>query len=222
MEKINLILADDHLIFRTGLKRLLHRTSCLGMMSEAENGQEVLDLLEEKNSVYHIVLLDIQMPVMNGIDTLITIRKKYPEVKVIMLSMHCDEDQIDELYENNMDGYLNKTVGLMEIQKAMKNVMDGGQYFSPEIAQVLYSRIARKHAAISGEIIVSPDVPITEREKEILELICEQYSSEDISEKLDISIRTVGRMREILMVKTGARNIAGLVLYAIKNKLYKI
>lgn len=216
MEKVNIIIADDHFIFRLGLKRLVGRIPFVGNITEAEDGTQVINCLETGN--HDIVLLDIHMPKLDGIDTLAIIRQRFPAVKVIILSMFCNEDQIEVLYEYKMDGYLNKAVSYPELSLALKNVIEGGHYFCKEVGNVLFRTLPLKNEMSKKNANIS----FTEREKEILQLICEQFSSEDIASKLNISTRTVARIRENLIDKACVRNTAGLVLYAIKNAIVKV
>ena len=185
MEKLNIIIADDHYIFRKGLKRLISRIHFAGLIEEASNGKEVIELLSF--STYHLVLLDIEMPVLNGIETLEIIRNKYPAVKVMMLSSFSDEGQIEELYKRKIDGYLLKNVDFSELKRALENVMEGKEYFCQEVANKLFNTLLPKEEE-------SPD-QLTEREKEILLMLCDQCSSHEIDEKLNLSTRTVDRLR---------------------------
>ena len=212
MEKLNIIIADDHYIFRKGLKRLISRIHFAGLIEEASNGKEVIELLAF--STYHLVLLDIEMPILNGIETLEIIRKKHPKVKVMMLSSFSDEGQIEELYKRKIDGYLLKNIDFSELKRALENVMEGKEYFCQEVANKLFKSLLHKEEGNQDQL--------TEREKEILLMLCDQCSSQEIAEKLDLSTRTVDRFRENLLEKTASKNSIGLALYAVRNGIKKI
>jgi DNA-binding NarL/FixJ family response regulator len=215
MRKLSIIIADDHTIFRTGLKRYMGKIYLAGTIEEASNGKEVLELLAF--SSYDLVLLDIEMPVLNGIETLERIREKYSSVKVIMLSSFSSEGQIEELYKRKIDGYLLKNADLSELRRALTNIAEGKQYFCQDVANKLFTRILPAH-----EEKRMADSILTEREKEILLLLCEQYSSEEIAKKLSLSPRTIDRFRENLLLKTESRNSVGLALFAVRTGIKKI
>lgn len=216
MNKLNIIIADDHLIFRTGLKKLMRQISTVGTIEEASNGREVLDLLASPSS-FQLVLLDIEMPEMNGIEALEIIKQHYPSVKVVMLSSFSNEGQIEELYKSNIDGYLLKNAGIEDLKRTLSCIIEGRHYFSQEVADKLFKQLLQKEDAKA-----KPQIGITDREKEVLVLICEQYSTAEIAEKLNLSSRTIERFRENLLVKTGSKNAIGLVLFAISSGIARV
>jgi DNA-binding NarL/FixJ family response regulator len=183
------------------------------MLEAAANGKEVLELLSFAN--FHLVLLDIEMPNLNGIETLAIIRRKYPRVKVMMLSSFSNEGQIEELYKRKIDGYLLKNVDFEELKRALTNIAEGRQYFCQEIANQLF------HKLLPGAEGYELKELLTDREKEILMMICEQYSTTEIADTINLSPRTVDRFRDNLLIKTGSKNSIGLVLYAIRMGLTK-
>jgi DNA-binding NarL/FixJ family response regulator len=212
MEKLNIIIADDHYIFRKGLKKLISKIDFAGIIEEASNGKEVLELLA--CSSYHIVLLDIEMPILNGIETLEIVKQKHPSVKVMMLSSFSDEGQIEELYKRKIDGYLLKDIDFSELERALANALEGREYFCQEVAGKLFQKLLSKSEPAKHEI--------TAREEEILLMICDQWSSQEIAEKLNLSARTIDRFRENLLAKTDSKNSIGIVLYAIKHGIKKL
>lgn len=213
--KIRVIVADDHSIFRMGLKNLLKQIPFVDKIDEASNGIEVLDLLN-KGVDYHIIFMDIEMPLMDGLKTVREISLMEKQAKVIMLTMFCSENYIMDVYERNLSGYILKNTNLQEIKRALEHVLEGGQYFCPEAAQILFKKL------LSKDYISFQTNEISDREKEILLLICEQYTNSEISEKLCISEHTVKRHRQNLLEKTGAKTTAGLVLYALKSNMVRL
>jgi two-component system, NarL family, nitrate/nitrite response regulator NarL len=210
MNRIKILLVDDHQIIIDGLKSLLKDSGEIVVAGEANNGRkalQILDLLE-----IDVVLMDIDMPVMNGIDTLKEIRKKGLEVKVIILSMHDEAGMIKSLINIGANGYLLKSSSQDELINAIRKVADGGQFFSTEVTLSLLNK--------SQNIRPNSDLHIdllTDRETEIVQLIAEGFSNKEIGNKLFISHRTVDTHRTNIMKKLNISNIAGLISYAIKN-----
>ncbi len=205
MNRIKVLLVDDHQIIIDGLKSLLKNSEEIVVVAEANNGREalpILDLLE-----LDVVLMDIDMPVMNGIDTLKEIRKQGLAVKVIILSMHNEAGMIKSLINIGADGYLLKSSSQDEVINAIRKVAGGQQYFSTEVTLSLLKPNQNNH---QSEIL-------TDRETEIIKLIAEGFSNKEIGDKLFISHRTVDTHRTNLMKKLNVSNIAGLISYAIKN-----
>ena len=205
MNRIKVLLVDDHQIIIDGLKSLLKNSEEIVVVAEANNGREalpILDLLE-----LDVVLMDIDMPVMNGIDTLKEIRKQGLAVKVIILSMRNEAGMIKSLINICADGYLLKSSSQDEVINAIRKVAGGQQYFSTEVTLSLLKPNQNNH---QSEIL-------TDRETEIIKLIAEGFSNKEIGDKLFISHRTVDTHRTNLMKKLNVSNIAGLISYAIKN-----
>jgi DNA-binding NarL/FixJ family response regulator len=211
--RIRIIVADDHSIFRIGLKNLLKQLPFVVKIDEASNGVEVLDLLTKAD--YDIIFMDIEMPLMNGLKTVREISLLGKPVKIIMLTMFCSENYIMDVYERNLSGYILKNTNLQELKRALENVLEGGQYFCPEANQILLKKL------LSKEYISFQAQELSDREMEILLLICEQFTNSEISEKLCISDHTVKRHRQNLLEKTGAKTTAGLVLFALRNNLIR-
>lgn len=211
MDIIKLIIADDHIIFRKGLRTILNELDEIKVVGEASNGHELLDQL--KHQPADIVLMDIRMPVMDGIETTKKVSERYPEVKVIALTMHEEIGYFNQMVEAGACGFLLKNTNRDELQKAINMVMDGGNYFSEEFIT--------QAKALNRPRQKSPVIELTEREEEVLELICKGYSNAEIGKYLGVSIRTVDGHRARLLEKTGAKNSPHLVMYAIKNGLIK-
>ncbi|MCK9612481.1 MAG: response regulator transcription factor [Bacteroidales bacterium] len=211
MNIIRLIIADDHEIFRKGLRIILNEMDEVKVIGEAQNGHELFDIL--KNNEADLVLMDIRMPVMDGIEATRKIVEKYPEVKVIALTMFEEISYFNQMIEAGAEGFLLKKTNKDELQRAIKQVMQGENYFSEEFISNV-NRVQRPASRIAG-------VELTEREQEVLELICKGMSNAEISKYLGVSSRTVDGHRANLLEKTGAKNSPHLVMFAIKNGLIK-
>lgn len=206
MSKINVLLTDDHQIIIDGLKSLLKNQNEINVAAEANNGREALRIIDLIS--IDVLLMDIDMPVMNGIDTLKEIRRQNSKVKVIILSMHNEAGMIKSLIELGANGYLLKSCSQNELIDAIKKVAAGQSYFSSDVTLALL-----KPSANQGQ---SNDL-LTERETEILKLIACGFSNKEIGDQLFISHRTVDTHRTNLMKKLDVNNIAGLISYAIRN-----
>lgn len=208
MSDIRLMLVDDHQIVLDGLKALLDDLEGFDCVATADNGQKALDLLKVFN--VDVVLMDIDMPVMNGIEATRKIKKQYPKVKVISLTQHNERGMVQQLMSCGADGYLLKNIAQDELASAIRKVNNGGNVFSSEVTMSLGGKVVKKDAN-------GIDVELTEREIEILSLVAEGLSSKQIGEKLFISPRTVDTHRTNLMNKLDIHNIAGLIRFALKN-----
>jgi DNA-binding NarL/FixJ family response regulator len=209
MKKRQIVIVDDHQLFRNGLKFILNEMMDVQVVGEASNGKEFLELLQY--IVPDLVLLDINMPVMNGVEAAKTALQKHPGLNILILSMYGETEYYNTMIDIGIKGFILKDVDNKELRDAIDKVTSGGNYFSQEL---LLNLIKNKS---SDEPIV-----ITKREKEVLELICKGYSNQQISEILFISQRTVERHRSSLLLKTDSKNSISLVVYAIKNKLVSI
>lgn len=208
MSKINVLLADDHQIIIDGLRSLLKNQSEINVAAEANNGRETLRILDLIS--IDVLLMDIDMPVMNGIDALKEIRKKTSEVKVIILSMHNEAGMIKSLIDLGANGYLLKSCSQDELLDAIRRVAAGQPYFSADVTLALLKPTASARPEQKNEIL-------TERETEVLRLIASGFSNKEIGDQLYISHRTVDTHRTNLMKKLDVNNIAGLISYAIRN-----
>lgn len=213
MKKIAVYLVDDHALFLEGIRFLLASADFVGAIYEAGNGAELLEGLERHP--VDLVLIDIEMPRMNGIEAARRVRSLYPDVKLIALSMYSDEKYYTGMIEAGADGFLLKNSSFQVVRRAMEEVMAGRSYFSQEIVQSLV-----KSRYKAGE--PAAPTPITERETEILRLICGGLSNIEIADRLQLSRRTVDKHRENLLDKTRSKNTVALVLWAIKHGCYTV
>ncbi len=216
MASISYIIADDHSIFRQGLKLALRDDHQLKNIGEAGNGIELLSLMKKK--VPDVVLLDLKMPEMDGMETIKQLKTDYPDVKVLILTMYDDEHFILHLMESGASGYLVKNTDPEEIKKAIHAVCENGYYFSDFVSNVMLKTLVKKNVAIPK---FKQEVKLTDKEREVLQLICQQYTNTEIAKKVFLSHRTVEGIRSSLLEKIGVRNTAGLVLYAVKHNIYE-
>ncbi|OQX72312.1 MAG: hypothetical protein B6D61_14115 [Bacteroidetes bacterium 4484_249] len=212
MSVIKVLITDDHQIIIDGLKSLLEDKEQIEVIAEASNGKEALDILNLLQ--VDVVLMDIDMPVMNGIEATKQIKAEYPETKVIILSMYKESGLIKTLIQIGADGYLLKNSDKDELVDAITRVASGQQYFSPDVTMSLLNKTSEKQSQFQPDKRVSE---LTQREIEILKLITEGLSNKEIGDKLFISHRTVDSHRTNLMKKIGVNNIAGLIRFAIKT-----
>lgn len=210
MNKVKVLVTDDHQIIVDGLKSLLNNSEDIKVIGEANNGREAIKIIE--NVEVDIVLMDIDMPVMNGIETLREISRRRLDVKVIILSMHHETGMIKSLIDLGAMGYLLKSSSQEELLTAIRKVAGGQQFFSTQVTLSLLNKPQNLHNSESEGAGL-----LTERETEILKLIAEGFSNKEIGTKLFISHRTVDTHRTNLMKKLQVENIAGLISYAIKN-----
>ncbi len=212
MKSISYVIADDHQIFRQGLKLVLGDDKGLNFLGEAENGIALLKLLETVSP--DVILLDLKMPEMDGFEATREIRKQFPEIKILILTMHDEEHFILHMLEAGANGYLLKNANPEEIQQAIRAVYETNHYFNDLVSKAMLKSIVQKN-------IAKPDfkntIALTEKEITILRLICRELTSAEIGEKVFLSARTVEGIRAGMMEKVGVRNIAGLVMYAAKN-----
>lgn len=213
MANIKILLADDHKIVRDGIKLMLEPQAGIDVVDEAENGKQVLSKIE--NQVIDLIIMDINMPEMDGIQATKTLKEKYPELKVLALTMSNDDLHIRQMIQAGASGYIMKSAGRNELKEAILAIMDGKHYFSDEATQSIMLDLVKGKGKSS-----TPDpIHITDRELEILELIVKEFTNQEIAEKLYISSRTVDAHRRNLLQKTGARNTAGLVKYAFQHNI---
>ena len=211
LEKIKIVVTDDHKLSRKGMAALLSDFDFIGEISEAGNGEELLALLQNEKPLPDVILLDLKMPVLDGVEAHQQIRTLYPDVKVIILTMEDDEQYILHLINEGVNGYLLKNADPEEVEKSILRVLENGYYFSEDISNIVLRNLKKKE---KSEAVINPD--FTDRELQVLELICREFSNGEIAEAMNISIRTAEGYRQKLVEKSGARNIAGLVIMAIK------
>lgn len=211
----NVMLVDDHRLFRKGLKTLIDDTDDFKICEEASNGIEFLEKL--KINTPDIVLLDISMPEMDGIEAAKHALKIFPELPIIVLSMYSEEDYYFKMVSLGVRGFLLKNSDISEVLEALQTVYEGGTHFSLEL-------LSNLSVSLKGTKEPLPPVleGISDREKEILLLICKGLSNHEIANKLFISKRTVDKHRANILAKTSCKNTANLVVYSIKNNLVEI
>ncbi len=209
-EVIKVAIADDHTLFRTGVKTSLSARKDIQMVAEAENGMQLLNLL--KHIKPDVVLLDIQMPIMDGLTTLPEIKKLYPDVKVIMLSMHNDHSMITKMMEIGANSYLTKESDSETIYQAIRTCFEQEFFFNELTNKALLNGLRTKKPMETS----MPEVHLSDKEVTILKLMCEEKSTKEIADMVDLSPRTVEAIRDKLKTKTGVKSMAGLVMYAVK------
>ncbi len=217
MGRIKVAIADDHNLFRKGIIAILQSTSRYEIVVEATSGKQLLSLLREQPA--EIILMDMKMEDMNGIETSKLVLKQYPDIRIIILSMFHEEDFILSSLELGIHGYLHKDVELKELEQAIQKVLEEGMYIGKDVAQVMVKDLRRKRnkkIKLDHKNLITP---ITKRERDILQLICEGLTSTEIAEKLFLSQRTVEGHRRSLLEKTNTNNSVSLAIYAMKKGL---
>ena len=212
---IKVIIADDHVLYRAGVKNALSSRKDIKVIAEADNGSHLLNLL--KGIQTDVILLDIQMPIMDGITTLPEIKKLYPNIRVIMLTMMDDQSMITRLMELGANSYLTKTSDSEIIYEAIKTCYEQEFYFNSLTNKALLNNLRQKTP--SSIKLHQEDATLSEKEITVLRLMCEEKSTREIAEAVDLSPRTIEAIRDKLKTKTGAKSTAGLIMFAVKNKL---
>lgn len=207
------MIADDHRVFREGIVSILENTEEIRVVAQAQDGKEVMEKLRKARP--ELILMDISMGEAGGIETTRLVKEQYPEIKILVLSMHSESSYIVRMLEAGASGYLLKDAGSAELINAIKAVAGGHTYFSSQVSATLVDQLVKGKKPPERKA----GVPLTRREIEVLRLIAEEYSNPEIADKLFISIRTVDTHRRNLVEKLGVKNTAGLVKYAIKHGL---
>ena len=215
-EPISVIIADDHVLYRAGVKTSLSAKKDIKVIAEADNGMHLLNLL--KNVQVDVILLDIQMPIMDGIATLPEIKKISPHTKVIMLTFMEDNSMITKLMELGANSYLAKTSDSEIIYEAIKTCFNQEYYFNSMTNKALLTNLKQRNI-VAPQQMISQEVMLNEKETTILRLMCEEKSTKEIADIVELSPRTVEAIRDKLKVKTGAKSTAGLIMYAVKHKI---
>lgn len=214
---IKIVMADDHEIFRDGFRLMLTKQPEIILLAEAENGRELVDITRQYQP--DVVITDIKMPVMDGIEAARKITEEFPAIGIIGLSMFDEDDLIVDMLEAGAKGYLLKNAGKEQIKEAIKTVSEGDPYYCKTTSNKLTQMIAKSRFNPYKKAM---KVEFSEREREIIALIAKEFSNKEIAEKLFLSIRTVEGHRLKILEKTGVKNTVGLVVYAIKNNLLKL
>jgi DNA-binding NarL/FixJ family response regulator len=213
MKKI--IITDDHKIFRQGLKSLIVNEGIADVVAEASNGKELLALLPHHKP--DLILMDIEMPEMNGVEATRKAIELQNDLKILALSTFGDEVHYYNIIQAGAKGFILKTSGIQELQTAIANVASGESYFSNELLRKILAGI--NDSAKAKNPNQTGDIKLTKREGEVLQLVASGLSNEEIAEKMHISLTTVKGHRSNLLMKTGSKNTAGLIMFGIKNKI---
>lgn len=213
MDKIRVMIADDHKIFRDGIKSILEKEKDMEVVEEAAKGSEVIEKVSKAS--IDVIVLDIDMGKPNGIEIAEIISKEYPDINILILSMMGLHDFIIQALEKGAIGFILKNAGKDEMLSAIRTVAKGDSYFSKEVSAILIEHLNKPRATRKR----IADIPLSARELEVLKLIVQENSNPEIAEKLFISIRTVDTHRRNLLEKLGVKNTAGLVKYAIQKGL---
>ncbi|MDB5196307.1 MAG: LuxR family transcriptional regulator [Flaviaesturariibacter sp.] len=214
MQFIKVAIADDHKIFRKGVVLSLRPFTNIKIVQEAENGEDLLNgiALSEPD----VVLMDLRMPIKDGIETTKQLSKEKPHIKIVVLSMYEDERFVSHLMENGAQGYLLKNAEPNEIRKAIMDVYEKGYYLNSFVNRILLKKSHAKQKAIPS---LNNEITLNDREREVLKFICMEFTATEIAQKMEISNRTVEAIKDRLMERFGSKNTAGLVFFAVKNNL---
>ncbi len=210
--KIKVLIADDHQLFREGISNLLFPIDTIEVIAQAENGVDAVNKV--KHFKPDVVLLDIAMPEMNGIEACKKIKNIHPEIKIITVSMHSDRQYVKGVLEAGADGYLLKNCTLRQLTEAIQSVYDGKKYLSQDITEMVINGYLTPANTDEDEYN-----QLSEREKEIFLLFAEGKSTKEISEKLFISVKTVGTHKQNILEKMGMKTSTDMVKYALKKGL---
>jgi DNA-binding NarL/FixJ family response regulator len=215
---ITVLLVDDHKIIRDGIKSLLEGVENIKIIGEASNGVEAIEFFKKQPA--DVVIMDIRMPEMSGIETTQYLTQNYPNVKVLALTMHDEEAFIYKMLNAGASGYLLKNVGKEEFVTAIQKVYKGDNYFSLDLAtKMITNMVLTKSSDTSNEVIENEELQLTKREIEVIKLIAEGLTSQEIADKLFISPRTVDTHRRNLLQKLNVKNTAELIKFAIKHHI---
>ncbi|MFN2394398.1 MAG: response regulator [Bacteroidales bacterium] len=212
-----IVIVDDHFIFRNGLRDLLEEIPSANAIAEASSGEEFIEMLPGINP--DLVFMDIKMPGMNGVETTRKALEIFPNLKILALSMFGEGEYVEEMLQAGAMGYLLKNIGKDELIKAIDNIANDKGYFSDEILVMVTRQVFNARQKSTEQNILDS---FTKRELEVLQLVSQGYSNTEISEKLEISPRTVGGHRNNMLSKSGLKNTAALVSFALKNQAIAI
>jgi len=213
-DQIKVAIADDHQIFRKGVILSMRPYTNLKFVMEADNGEDLIQKIPESQP--DVILCDLKMPIKDGIDATKIISKNYPHIRVIILTMYEDERFVGHLMDCGAAGYLLKSTEPAEIRKAITDVVRTGFYLNPFVNKVL---IKKNYSKQKFNPSLTSEVVLSEREKEVLTLVCMEFTASEIAGKMSISARTVEAIKDRLMERFGVKNSVGLVFYAMKNQL---
>ncbi|MDX1477450.1 MAG: response regulator transcription factor [Saprospiraceae bacterium] len=212
---IRVLIADDHTMFADGIESLLETESGIDVVGKCYDGLSVFDMIEQHD--IDVLLLDINLPEMNGIDVCKKLTSTHPGVRVLALSMHNDESIVSEILKNGAMGYILKNTGKAELVTAINKISQGQTYFSKDVTETIMRSLVNERKATRKNSMLTPIV--SRREREVLSLIVKEYTTQEIAEQLHISQKTVESHRRSLLTKLNVRNTAGLVRVAVANDL---
>jgi two-component system response regulator NreC len=218
MKKINILIADDHALVRTGIATLLQSYDDFAVVGEATDGAEAVEMTGKLQP--DVVLIDLAMPKMNGIEATQQIRQRFPRTQVLVLTMHENDEYIFQIFKSGASGYVLKDANRDELCRAIRAVAKGEKFFSSRVSDIIVENFIKRQETLHVELS-SADIPLTKREKEILALIVEGLTNQQIADKLFISPRTVDTHRTNIMQKLDLHDVASLVRYAIKHGLVR-
>ncbi|MCZ4225514.1 response regulator transcription factor [Pedobacter rhodius] len=213
---IKVLIAEDHTIVRNGIVALLEKEQDIEIIADAKNGQEVLEYLK-KGTEPDVILTDINMPDMNGMELIATVSSNYPKIKTLVLTMLEDEKHVIQALDSGAQGYLLKNVNIPEIIFAIKQITSGYKYVCTSVTLKLLSQINGRYTGASTQL--KTDVEISKREVEILSLIAQGFTNSEIADKLFTSKRTIEGNRQNLLEKTGTKNTAALISFVVRNRI---
>ena len=217
-KKYKVILVDDHKLFRDGLKFVINQMDDFEVIAEASDGNEFLKVLDEQSA--DLVLMDISMPELDGVEATKQATSKYPGLRVLVVSMYCDEEYYYQVSQAGVMGFILKESGQNELERAIRSVVNGENYFSQKLLKDIILNMQSPGKA--RKLQTEEETKLTRRETEVLKLICEGYTNAQIADKLFISIRTVEGHKSNLISKTGVKNTISLVMYALRNNMVKV
>ena len=218
--QINIVLVDDEALFRSGIKFILERQSNMNVIYEASNGQELIDYLSQVTQLPDIILMDLKMPTLNGVEATKLLNNLYPDLKIIALSSYNSKSFIINMINEGASSYIIKNSTPEEMVATINKVHKKGFHYNQFIYKIINEE--RQHKNKPNALSVLDANFLTNREREVLELVCLEQSTPEIAETLGISHRTVDVHRNNLMDKTKSKNVAGLVVFAIQNNLISI
>lgn len=218
MEKdtIRLMIVDDEALFRQGISLLMQRETDIVLVRDFSNGKELLDALPTLEELPHVILMDLNMPEINGVEATKQIHVRYPQIKIIAVTSYNTKAFVVNMIQSGACSFLKKNSSPADLLNAIREVHQKGFFYNTEVMEALHQNLTEPKKKVSSIFDANH---ISKREKEVLELICQQYSTPEIADQLFISSRTVEGHRNSLLLKTGAKNTAGLVVYAIESKI---
>lgn len=217
IKSLSVLVVDDHPVYRKGIKRILNNIEFISECDEADNGAQAILAMEKRH--YDIVLLDLQMPLMDGIETSSIILKRFTRSKIIILTMSDSKRQMIELLDMGVTGYVLKSTDELELTDAIFRVSEGGQYLSKEVDDAWTQFLGNK-SKFELNFQKSERIELSEREKEIIRMICKQMSTQEIADRLSISTNTVKTHRNHIMRKLDTDNVVGIAIYAVRAGIF--